>query len=149
MLQCVAVCCSVLQCVAACCSVLQCVAVCCSVLQCVAVHCSVIQCIAMCCSTMPHRPHAACSVWRKEWHGTAIYVQKETYACAEIVLWLCKKSPISVQKAPYKRVEGALYTCRKSPVCQPHATHCARRTERRKNPIDVQGKTYECAERAL
>jgi len=36
MLQCVAVCCSVLQCVAVCCSVLQCVAVCCSVLQCIA-----------------------------------------------------------------------------------------------------------------
>jgi len=32
MLQCVAVCCSVLQCVAVCCSVLQRVAVCCSVL---------------------------------------------------------------------------------------------------------------------
>jgi len=37
MLQCVAVCCSVLQCVAVCCSELQSVAVCCSVLQCVAV----------------------------------------------------------------------------------------------------------------
>ena len=36
MLQCVAVCCSVLQCVAVLCNVLQCVAVCCSVLQCVA-----------------------------------------------------------------------------------------------------------------
>ena len=36
MLQCVAVCCSVLQFVAVCCSVLQCVAMCCSVLQCVA-----------------------------------------------------------------------------------------------------------------
>ena len=47
-------CCSVLQCVAVCCSVLlesvqgdlrriQCVAVCCSVLQCVAVCCSVLQ----------------------------------------------------------------------------------------------------------
>jgi len=35
-LQCVAVCCSVLHCVALCCSVLQCVAVCCSVLQCIA-----------------------------------------------------------------------------------------------------------------
>jgi len=35
MLQCVAVCCSVLQCVAVCCSVLQCAAVCCSALQCV------------------------------------------------------------------------------------------------------------------
>ena len=32
-----------LQCVAVCCSVLQCVAVCCSVLQCVAVWCSVVQ----------------------------------------------------------------------------------------------------------
>ena len=50
MLQCVAVCCSVLQCVAACCSVLQCVAVCCSVLQCVAVRCSMLQCVAVCCS---------------------------------------------------------------------------------------------------
>ena len=35
MLQCVAVCYSVLQCVTVCCSVLQCVAVCCSVLHCV------------------------------------------------------------------------------------------------------------------
>jgi len=33
MLQCVAVCCSVLQCVALCCSVLQSVAMCCSVLE--------------------------------------------------------------------------------------------------------------------
>ena len=43
MLQCVAVCCSVLQCVAVYCSVLQYVAVCCSVLQCAAVCCSVLQ----------------------------------------------------------------------------------------------------------
>ena len=41
MLQCVAVCCSVLQCVVVSCSMLQCVAVCCSVLQCVAVFCRV------------------------------------------------------------------------------------------------------------
>ena len=34
-----------LQCVAVCCSVLQCVAVFCSVLQCVAVYCSVLQCV--------------------------------------------------------------------------------------------------------
>jgi len=62
-LQCVAVCCSVLQCVAASsqsdvCEVLidlmvshvieaKCVAVCCSVLQCVAVCCSVLQCVAV------------------------------------------------------------------------------------------------------
>jgi len=43
MLQCVAMCCSVLQCAAVCCSVLQCVAVCCSVLQCVAVRCSLLR----------------------------------------------------------------------------------------------------------
>ena len=56
MLQCVAVCCSVLQCLAVCCmwglqiycGMLQCVAVCCSVLQCVAVCCSMLQCVAMC-----------------------------------------------------------------------------------------------------
>jgi len=40
----------VLQCVAVCCSVLQCVAVCCSVLQFVAVRCSALQCVAVCCS---------------------------------------------------------------------------------------------------
>jgi len=77
LLQCVAVCCSVLQWVTVSCSglqcetksdgrhgsdgehclsgddrcsVLQCVAVCCSVLQCVAVCCSVLQCAAVCCS---------------------------------------------------------------------------------------------------
>ena len=68
MLQCVAVCCSVLQCVAVRCCVLQCVyelrtcnvgandpedmvsLVCCSVLQCVAVCCSVLRCVAVCCS---------------------------------------------------------------------------------------------------
>jgi len=69
-LQCVAVCCSMLQCVAVrsvvaeCCSVLQCVAVCCSVLQCplrqdvakndstcvccVTACCSMLQCVAVC-----------------------------------------------------------------------------------------------------
>ena len=67
LLQCVTVCCSVLQCVAVCCSVLQvsmaiirllccsvlqCVAVCYSVLQCVAVRCSVLQCVAVCCSVL-------------------------------------------------------------------------------------------------
>jgi len=66
-LQCVAMCCSVLQCVAALpCSIvggpretrdsqttwriLQWVGVCCSVLQCVAVCCSVLQCAAVCCN---------------------------------------------------------------------------------------------------
>ena len=39
-----------LQCVAVCCSVLQCVAVCCSMLQCVAVRCSALQCVAVCCN---------------------------------------------------------------------------------------------------
>ena len=73
MVQCGAVCCSVLQCVAVRCSVLQCgavwccerglslqvhvckskyVAVCCSVLQRVAVCCSVLQCVAVCCSVL-------------------------------------------------------------------------------------------------
>ena len=88
-LQCVAVCCSVLQCVAVCCSVSQCVAVCCSVslqpfysaytpslllhtrsntwlvdcicvLPCVAVCCSVLQCVAVCCSVSIQPIHSAC-----------------------------------------------------------------------------------------
>jgi len=57
-----------MQCGAVCCSVLQCVAVCCSMLQCVAVffsgvwreetfcrrypYCSVLQCVAVCCSVL-------------------------------------------------------------------------------------------------
>jgi len=70
MLQCVAMCCSVLQCVAercsalqvsfenqaVCCSVLQCVAVRCKCLsrikQCVAVRCSVLQCVAVRCKCL-------------------------------------------------------------------------------------------------
>jgi len=63
LLQCVAVCCSVLQCVAVCCSVLQCVAVCCNTLSPgrmmhysivirVAVGCSVLQYAAVCCSVL-------------------------------------------------------------------------------------------------
>jgi hypothetical protein len=55
-LQCGAVCCSVVQCVAVRCNVLQCVAVCRSVLQCVAVSCNVLQCLAqyvvVCCSVL-------------------------------------------------------------------------------------------------
>jgi len=43
----VAVCCSMLQCDAACCSVLQCVAMCCTVLQCVALCCTVLHCVAL------------------------------------------------------------------------------------------------------
>ena len=48
MLQCVAVCCSVLQCVAVCDSVVQCVVVCCSVLQFVVLCCTVLQYITPC-----------------------------------------------------------------------------------------------------
>jgi len=47
---------SVLQCVAVCCSVLQCVAVCCSVLQCVAVCCSMLQCVVLQCVTYAQIP---------------------------------------------------------------------------------------------
>jgi len=52
------VCCSALQCAVVCCSVLRCVAdrcrvvVFCSVLQCVAQCCSVLQCVAVCCSVL-------------------------------------------------------------------------------------------------
>ena len=61
MLQCAAVCCSVLQRAAVCCSVLQCVAVYCSVLQCAAVRCSVLQCAAVGCSVL-QRAAVCCSV---------------------------------------------------------------------------------------
>ena len=88
MLQCAALCCSVLQCGAVVVAqqfheprhfcVLQCVAVCCSVLQCVAVRCSdvkcvacgnimslttfcVVQCVAVCVAVMYSALHAAIS----------------------------------------------------------------------------------------
>ena len=72
MLQCVAVCCSVLQCVAVCLDSWEsevefagerglplqisqvCVEVCCKVLQCVAVYCSVVQGVAVCCSVLQY-----------------------------------------------------------------------------------------------
>jgi len=72
-LQCAAVCCSVLQRAAVCCSVLQCAAVCCSVLQCAAACCSVLQCAAVRCSALQfvHTPDAQalgdesdCTGWR-------------------------------------------------------------------------------------
>jgi len=47
-----AVCCIVLYCVEVCCIVLQCVAVCCSVLQRVVVCCSVLQRVVVCCSAI-------------------------------------------------------------------------------------------------
>jgi len=61
-LQCVAVCCSVLQCAffllllakKSQFQVLQRAAVCCSVLQCATVCCSVLQCVAACCSVLQH-----------------------------------------------------------------------------------------------
>ena len=63
MLQCVAVCCSVVQFGAVCllvyCSVLQCIAVCCSVSQCVAVYRSVLQCTLQ---RMLPRSETSCSV---------------------------------------------------------------------------------------
>jgi len=61
-LQCVAVCCSVLHhlCVAVGCSALQCVAVGCSVLQWVAVCCSALQCVAVCCSVLHYLCVAVC-----------------------------------------------------------------------------------------
>jgi len=54
MLQCAAVCCSVLPYVAVCCRILQCAAVCCSVLPYVAVCCRMLQCVAVCCSVLPY-----------------------------------------------------------------------------------------------
>ena len=47
-----------LQCAAVCCSVLQCAVVCCSVLQCASVRYSVLQCAAVCVSSVKD-PHLA------------------------------------------------------------------------------------------
>ena len=49
-----------LQCIAMCCSVLQCVTVCCGMLQPVAVFCSMLQCVAVCCSHVLHNVVPKC-----------------------------------------------------------------------------------------
>ena len=88
-LQCVAVCCSVLLCAAVCCSVLQCVAVCCCVLLCVAVCCSallcvagcccVLQCVAVCCNVL--QCVAVSSAWIT--HGAVLRL-RVSYTCARV-----------------------------------------------------------------
>jgi len=66
-LQCVAVCRSVMQCVAVCCSALQCVAVCCSMLQRDAVCCSVLQCTH--CTTLQTAIQRLMMVkWNESWN---------------------------------------------------------------------------------
>jgi len=63
-LQCVAVCCSLLHCVAVCCSVLQCVAVCHSVLQCAAFWLFVLHAVALCRTLLRQCVAVCCSVWQ-------------------------------------------------------------------------------------
>jgi len=73
LVQCVAVCCSVLQCVAVCCSVLQYVATCCIMLQCVAVCCSTIQYIAVSRVTRTkERTRTQTASVRQDGHGALI-----------------------------------------------------------------------------
>ena len=64
MLQCAAVCCSVLQCAAVCCSVLQCAAVCCSILQYAAV-CCIVGCGASCQKAITFSPLAKMNIKEK------------------------------------------------------------------------------------
>ena len=100
MLQCVAVCCSVLQCfpLSLCCSVLQCVALCCSVLQCVAVRYSALECVGVCCSVL-HCVAVCCSVLSY----VAVFPIMFVLQCAAVVfiifLLQCKSSwSNSIQK---------------------------------------------------
>jgi len=76
-LQCVAVCCSLLQCVAVCCSVSQCVAVRCSVVQCVAVCCCVLQCVAACCSVL--QCNAVCCSLSRMWTLTTCLLERAVH----------------------------------------------------------------------
>ena len=96
-LQCVAVCCSVLRkwtqiIRVVCCSVSQCVAVCCtnrlrSYLLCVAVCCSVLQCVAVCCSVLHKwtqiiRVKASIFIFGIRLFGC---IRADTYMC---ILWI-------------------------------------------------------------
>jgi len=75
-----------LQCVAVCCSVLQCIAVCCSVLQSVALYCSVLQCVAVCYGStnewVPSRK--SCHAWRLR-HDIGAWVMSHMDAMCNMV----------------------------------------------------------------
>jgi len=90
-LQCVAVCCSVLLCVVVYCSMLQCVAVCCSVLQCVAVWCSVLQCVAVWCSVL-QCVAVCCSVLHCTQRIAHMNEGHRTYECALLPLQMLESS---------------------------------------------------------
>ena len=119
MLQCVAVCCSVLQCVAVCCSVLQCVAVCCSVLQCAAVCCSVLQCVAVCRSVFSEEinfsecvtPHYAHVPMR---HDSSLYLLSH---CSKISVF----ADNDCSTTGYYRKSATLWNER---VAEPARLHC-------------------------
>ena len=120
LLQCVAVCCSVLQrkCVlephtmkgsldiSSIPCVLHCVAVCCSVLQCVAVCCSVLQCAVVYCSELQSVPHFVC---------VSHYIRVPHYVCVyRLKKILCKKHIIRNDVFPYyifKFVHATLFMC--------------------------------------
>jgi len=94
-LQCVAVCCSMLQCV-------QCVAVCCSMLQCVAVCCSMLQCVqcvavSMCCYcvSQPNLRLWVLHVWYKcvaVCCSVLQYVAVCPVCCSVYMLLLCQSA---------------------------------------------------------
>jgi len=71
----------VLQCVAVCCSVLQGAAVCCCVLQCVAACVlRVLQCVAMCCSVLlPY--HGNDRSWQREFLEKAVRFYHPVLQC--------------------------------------------------------------------
>ena len=66
MLQCVAVCCSVLQCGAVCCSVVQCIAVRCSV----STHCDTLHHTAPHCTTLQHSTYIHLTIYGGRTHCT-------------------------------------------------------------------------------
>ena len=78
MLQCAAVCCSVLQCVAVSCSELQCVAMNCTMLQCAAVCCNALQCVAARCGALQcvamSRSVLQCCAARRGWELRTVFL---------------------------------------------------------------------------
>jgi len=92
-LQCGAMCCSLVQCVAVwckvlqrgamCCSVVQCVAACCSVLQCGAVWCSVVQCGAMLCMNTRYIANKHVCICRT--HACTFSRRVDTCACSTLL----------------------------------------------------------------
>jgi len=124
MLQCVAVCCSVLQCAAVCCSVLQydlhlsqsidqtSLQVNYSVLKCFAVCCSLLQCVAVCCSVLQYDLRESRSINQPLLQVNYSVLKSVEVYCSELqCVAVCCSVTCTESKNRYDTAAGEFFTC--------------------------------------